>query len=49
MLVVVFAMQDFDVKPRRVHIEQIDVQKFTQGDFPEVGCQLAVLSVGRGS
>ncbi|KAG7385626.1 TruB pseudouridine (psi) synthase 1 [Phytophthora pseudosyringae] len=30
------AKKDFDVKPRRVHIESIDVHKFAQGDFPEV-------------
>ncbi|ETO63511.1 tRNA pseudouridine(55) synthase, variant [Phytophthora nicotianae P10297] len=28
--------KDFKVKPRRVNIERIDVQSFTQGDFPEV-------------
>ncbi|OWZ15164.1 TRNA pseudouridine(55) synthase [Phytophthora megakarya] len=26
----------FEIKPRRVHIEQINVQGFTQGNFPEV-------------
>ncbi|EEY68894.1 tRNA pseudouridine synthase B, putative [Phytophthora infestans T30-4] len=31
------AKKDFDVKPRRVCIKKIDVQSFTQGDFPEVG------------
>ncbi|KAG2770954.1 hypothetical protein PC129_g2236 [Phytophthora cactorum] len=30
------AKKNFDIKPRRVHIERIDVQNFTQGDFPEV-------------
>ncbi|KAE8900051.1 hypothetical protein PF005_g12999 [Phytophthora fragariae] len=29
------AKKDFDVKPRRVHIERIDIQKFVSGDFPE--------------
>jgi hypothetical protein len=33
---VVCALQEFEVKPRRVHIERIDVRKFTSGDFPEV-------------
>ncbi|RQM11867.1 hypothetical protein KXD40_004576 [Peronospora effusa] len=28
--------RDFDVKSRRVHIEQIDVQKFIEGDYPEI-------------
>ena len=28
--------QDFDVKSRRVHIKQIHVHKFVEGDYPEV-------------
>uniref|UniRef100_M4C197 tRNA pseudouridine(55) synthase n=1 Tax=Hyaloperonospora arabidopsidis (strain Emoy2) TaxID=559515 RepID=M4C197_HYAAE len=28
--------REFSVTPRRVYIEHIDVEKFTQGDFPEV-------------
>ncbi|CAI5744832.1 unnamed protein product [Peronospora destructor] len=40
------AKKDFDVKSRRVHIEQIDVQKFVEGDYPEVEIRVVC---GRGT
>ncbi|CAH0519508.1 unnamed protein product [Peronospora belbahrii] len=30
------AEKDFEIAPRRVQIEQIDVQKFVEGNYPEV-------------
>ncbi|KAI9907552.1 hypothetical protein PsorP6_004746 [Peronosclerospora sorghi] len=32
----IYVTQDFEVMPRRIHIDQIDIQNFTPGYFPEV-------------
>ncbi|RLN71474.1 hypothetical protein BBJ29_004021 [Phytophthora kernoviae] len=37
--------KDFDVRPRSVHISQIDIEKFMPGDFPEAGAAIVIANV----
>ncbi|KAI9912163.1 hypothetical protein PsorP6_009583 [Peronosclerospora sorghi] len=40
-----YVTQDFEVMPRRIHIDQIDIQNFTPGYFPEVLLELIMDTV----
>ncbi|KAG7396430.1 TruB pseudouridine (psi) synthase 1 [Phytophthora boehmeriae] len=37
--------KEFDVRPRSVHISQIEIEKFTFGDFPEAGAVAVIARV----